>query len=123
MNHRSLISAIGTPLTPDESLHVEGLRAHLDDQWRNGISGVLVAGTMGLLPLLTDETYQQLARESAQYSKQRGEIFVGAGDCSFARTKARIEFLNQLSIDAVVVLTPYFVQFTQAELIEYFQAL
>jgi hypothetical protein len=46
----SFISAIGTPLLSDESLDRDGLAAHLADQWSAGITGVLVAGTMGMLP-------------------------------------------------------------------------
>jgi 4-hydroxy-tetrahydrodipicolinate synthase len=110
-------------LTDRESLHVEGLRQHLDDQWNHGINGVLVAGTMGLMQLLTDQTYRDLVRLSVEFSAGRGELLVGAGDCSFARTKERIEFLNECKIDGVVVLTPYFVRFAQPELIDYYRAL
>ena len=123
MNTPLLISAAGTPLTDSESLHVAGLGQHLGDQWKHGINGVLVAGTMGLMQLLTDQTYRDLVQRSVEFSAGRGELLVGAVDCSFARTKARIEFLNELKIDGVVVLTPYFVRFTQPELIDYFRAL
>ena len=118
-----LISATGTPLNDPEALHVAGLSQHLDDQWKHGINGVLVAGTMGLMQLLTEQTYRDLVRRSVEFSAGRGELLVGAGDCSFARTKERIEFLNELKIDGVVVLTPYFVRFAQAELIDYYRAL
>ena len=48
------INAICTPLTEDESVHSEGLAAHLADQWEHGIEGVLVGGTMGMMQLLRD---------------------------------------------------------------------
>ena len=118
-----IISAIGTPLAADESLHEEGLAAHLDDQWSSGIDGVLVAGTMGALQLLRDETYRALARRAVELTAGAGEVLVGAGDCSFARTRDRIEFLNALPIDGVVVLAPYFFSFGQAELLDYYRAL
>lgn len=114
----NLISAIGTPLTESEGLHETGLVAQLEDQWVCGIDGVLVAGTMGLLQLVRDETYVALARRSVELSAGRGEVLVGAGDCSYARTRQRIEFLNGLAIDGVVVLTPYFLRFSQVELID-----
>ena len=123
MNAPLLISATGTPLTESESLHVDGLDQHLADQWKHGINGVLVAGTMGMMQLLTEHTYRDLVRRSVEFSANRGELLVGAGDCSFARTKERIEFLNEHKIDGVVVLTPYFVRFTQPELIDYYRAL
>ena len=83
MNAPLLISATGTPLTDRECLHVEGLRQHLDDQWTHGINGVLIAGTMGLLQLLTDQTYRDLVRRSVEFSARRGEhkIARGFADC------------------------------------------
>ena len=123
MSNAYLISAIGTPLDREERLHEEGLRGHLDDQWSHGIDGVLVAGTMGLLQLLREQTYRRLVELSVELCKGRGELLMGAGDAGFARTRDRIEFLNQYPIDGVVVLTPYFLQFSQQELGDYFLAL
>ena len=80
----TLISAIGTPLAQDESLHVEGLEAHLADQWKNGMTGVLVGGTMGAMQLLSEETYRDLVRQSIRCSQQQGEVLVGVGDAGFA---------------------------------------
>jgi 4-hydroxy-tetrahydrodipicolinate synthase len=117
------INAIGTPLDGDEGLHVDGLHRHLDDQWSNGIDGVLVAGTMGLLQLLRDETYRQLVVHSLECSQGRGELLVGAGDTSFVRTRDRIEYLNRFKLDGVVVLSPFFIRFNQHELVDYYTAL
>lgn len=117
------ISAIGTPLDTEEGLHKDGLFAHINAQWEAGISGLLVAGTMGLLPLLRDETYRQLVLRAVEYSRGRGELLVGAGDCGYARTRDRIAFLNEHAIDGVVVLCPYFMTFSQLELREYFHSL
>lgn len=117
-----LISAICTPLHADESLHHEGLEAHLDEQWRSGIAGVLVGGTMGLMQLLADKTYLDLAKRATQLSRGRGEIMVGVGDTSFARTVQRIQMVEALDIDGVVVITPYLWKYSQAELVDYFRA-
>jgi 4-hydroxy-tetrahydrodipicolinate synthase len=118
-----LISAICTPLTDDDSLHVDGLAAHLDDQWRHGIQGVLVGGTMGLMQLLDDAAYNDLVRHSVEFSRGRGEILVGVGDTSFKRTLNRIRYVEQFDVDGIVILSPYFYQLNQAELIAYFQGL
>ena len=118
-----LISAIGTPLEDDESLHGEGLRAHIEQQRAAKIDGILVAGTMGLLQMLRDQTYQQLVEESSRLWSPHGELLVGIGDASLARTRDRLTFLNQVDVDGVVVLAPYFVKFSQAELIDYYEAL
>ena len=118
-----IISAICTPLDADESLHVEGLEAHLEDQWTNGINSLLVGGTMGLMQLLSDETYLDLVRHAARFSAGRGELLVGVGDTSFRRTRDRILRVADFPIDGVVVLTPYLIRFGEAELVHYFQSL
>jgi 4-hydroxy-tetrahydrodipicolinate synthase len=116
------ITAIGTPVDQQEQLHEEGLEKHLVDQWSSGIHGILVAGTMGMMQLLRDQTYQQLVRRAVKMSKGKGEILVGAGDAALARTLDRVEFLNQFPIDGIVILTPYFHPVTQEQLTDYFLA-
>jgi len=120
MAEARFITAIGTPLTDNEGLFVEGLAAELADQWAHGVSGILVAGSMGGMQLLTDETYRQLVSRSVELSTGRGEILVGAGDAGYARTAQRIEFLNQFEIDGVAVISPFFWEFNQVELIDYY---
>ena len=123
MTTTRFISAIGTPLEPDGSLCVPGLEAHMEEQWQAGVDGLLVAGTMGLMQMQTDEAYRQLVAEAADLAIGRGEVMIGVGDTSFARTRRRIELVNGHRVDAVVVLTPYFVAFSQDELVDYYRAL
>ena len=123
MNTARFLVRLVLPLTKEEELDQGALEAHLADQWKHGIGGILVAGTMGHMQLLRDQTYRQLAMKSIEFSKNAGEIMVGAGDCSYYRTLDRIRFLNDLRIDGVVVLTPFFIRFSQKELIQYYSAL
>jgi 4-hydroxy-tetrahydrodipicolinate synthase len=118
-----LIAAIGTPLNAEETLHREGLERLLDLQWGAGINGVLVAGTMGLLQLLREQTYADLIKSSVEISKNRGEILVGVGDTGFARTADRVALANEFPIDGVVVLPPYLIRFGPSEVIDYFRGL
>lgn len=119
-----MYSASLTLLTPDEELlHREGMRRHLEDQWDAGLEGVLVAGSMGLLQLLRDEAFEELLPLSVEVSRGRGRLLVGAGDTSHARTRARIDFLNNFDLDGVVLVAPYFMHFTQEELYGYFSSL
>jgi 4-hydroxy-tetrahydrodipicolinate synthase len=123
MKNNTLIAAIGTPLKQDETLHEDGLEAHLADQWNGGMTGVLVGGTMGAMQMLTDSTYRRLVDCAIEFSRGKGEVMVGAGDTSLARTREKVLFLNERKIDATVVLSPFFLHFNQPELISYFTAL
>lgn len=115
------ITAIGTPLTEDDRLHVEGFTRQLDDQAEAGIDSLLVAGTMGLLPLLTDDTWRELVQSSVELNQGRFEMLVGATDVSTSRALARIEYLNTVrGIGGVVIMAPGLFKFTQEEYIHYF---
>ena len=119
----TIIPAICTPLDQEESLHRSGLEAHLEEQWAVGIPGVLVGGSMGCMQLLRDDTYFDLVRHSVDISRGRGEILVGVGDASFERTRARIQNVDQMDIDGVVVLDPYLFKYSQTELLDYHRTL
>jgi 4-hydroxy-tetrahydrodipicolinate synthase len=123
MTSSYFIAALGTPLDAEENLHRDGLRAHLADQQANEIDGVLVGGTMGMMQLLRDSTYHDLVQLSSELYAGKGELFVGVGDASFARTLDRLRLANQFPIDVAVVLSPYFMKFTQEQLIDYYRAI
>ena len=123
MAQAHLISALGTPLTEEETLHEPGLEAHLNDQFEHKIEGVLVAGSMGHMQMLSDQTYRDLIRRSVELAGGRVELLVGAGDTGFTRTRQRIEYINQFEVDGVAVLAPYMWPFGQPELVDYYRAL
>lgn len=117
------ITAIATPLHEDDSLNRDALLQHIRCQIQAGINGLLVGGTMGAMQMLTADTYQELVGQSIAAAGGRCEILVGAGDTSFSRTAERIQFLNRLPIDGVVVLPPFFLTHSQEDLIDYFEGL
>lgn len=118
-----MITALGTPLTGEEDLHLAGLEAQIQDQQTHGINGFLVAGTMGLMQLLKDTTYRQLVEQSVQFNSGHAELLVGVGDTSFVRTSERIRMVEDFAIDGVVVISPYFLKYSQSDLVDYFEAL
>lgn len=121
---RRLITATLTPLDNQDQLHLAGLEAHLHDQYRAGIRKILIAGTMGLMPLLPDQTWRELVKESVRLNKGRFELLVGATDHGTTRVLQRIEFLNGIDgIDAVTVMTPSFYKFTAAQYESYYREL
>ncbi len=117
------ITALCTPLDENEDLHVAGLERHVQDQQDHDIDGLLVGGTMGAMQLLKDSTYRELVQKSVEFNKGRAELMVGVGDTSLARTRDRIRMVEDLPIDALVVVTPFCIKFRQPELVHYFESL
>lgn len=124
MSEARFITALGTPLQGDDQLHLDGLAEHLNDQAAAGIDSLLVAGTMGLMPLHRDETWRELVTQTVALGRGRFELLVGATDLSTSRALQRMVFLNTVAgIDGVVVMAPGLIKFTDAEYVAYFTAL
>lgn len=123
MEELALFSAVGTPLASDETLERDALEIHLADQWRAGMTGALIGGTMGLMQLLGDATYRELIEVGTRAAAGHGEVMVGVGDASFTRTRDRIRLVNEHRVDGVVCLSPFLWKFTQDELVDYFKML
>lgn len=119
----TLISALGTPLDADSGLHTVSFGVHFEQQTAHGIDGVLVAGSMGAMQMLRDETYLKVVRESVALTNGRIELLVGIGDASYGRTLDRLKGIECLEIDGVVVLPPYMATYSQRELQDYFTLL
>jgi dihydrodipicolinate synthase/N-acetylneuraminate lyase len=117
------ITALVTPLQEDDSLHVEGLERLIAQQETGGITSFLAGGSMGAMQLLPDQTYRDLMSESARIAGGELQLYAGIGDAGFARTRDRLEFVNTLPFNGVVVLTPYVMPYSQDELVDYFFAL
>lgn len=123
MFHIRFISAVGTPVTADQSLDHAAFEAHIEDQLQAGIHGLLIGGTMGLMQMLPDSTYRQLVEAAGSLHDSSCEILVGVGDTSFPRTLQRIELTNAQPLDAIVILTPYFYPFNEDQLVDYYTSL
>lgn len=123
MNNPFFCTALVTPMHADDSLHVDGLETVIEQQLEAGIGGLLLGGSMGTMQLLPHATYRDLMTEGARIASGRAELLGGAGDASLGLTVERLEFLNTLPLDGVVVLPPYVMPYDQAELIDYYRAL
>ena len=123
MTRTRIIAALCTVLDEDESLHVEGLEAHIDEQLEAGIAGLLIAGSMGSAQMLRDDTYRALIEHSVRHMKGRMEMLIGVSDMSLARTLERLRYAEQFEIDGVVATAPWFFTFSPDELGGYFREL
>ena len=122
-NAPCIITAIGTPLDAEELLHEEGLERHLADQWYARIDGILIAGSMGLMQMLRDETYRVLVERAAALSRGKGEILVGVGDAGWSRTRDRIDLVSRFCNRRRGRAHSVSISVSQTELVDYFSSL
>jgi len=117
-----VITAMVTPF--DENLKVdfkafENLIEHL---LQNGTDTLLVAGTTGESPTLSDEEKLKLFKAAKTIAGDRAKIMAGTGSNS---TKHSIELsikAEELGVDGLLLVAPYYNKPTQEGLYQHFKA-
>jgi 4-hydroxy-tetrahydrodipicolinate synthase len=115
------VPALGTPLDKDGNLCAESLKKHINDQIEAGAVGLLCMGSMGIEAFIRDDVYPEVAKVAVEATAGRAALFVGAMDTSIARVKARIAALEDLPIDGLVFLAPYYSATNRAQMMNYFR--
>ena len=117
-----LLTAMVTPYTPDGEVdyaHARRLASHLV---RCGNDGVVVVGTTGESPLLTDEEKYRLWAEVKQ---ELGEATVVAGSGT-NDTRHSIHLTHEAEragVDAVLTVVPYYLKPPQEGIYQHFRAI
>lgn len=75
-----------------------------------GVKGLVVAGTTGEAPALTDAEHAQLCRLSVEASGGRCTVIAGVGSPSTAHASELAQQAAQAGVDALMVTVPYYVR-------------
>lgn len=115
-----VVPALVTPFRNDERIDCNAWHAIIDTLIGAGVDGLFVAGSQGEAYALDPEERLVALRFCKQAVADRVTLY---GNVGCATTSATVELAIQaeaMGIDAVVVVTPYYVQPTQQELEEHF---
>jgi 4-hydroxy-tetrahydrodipicolinate synthase len=121
MFHGSLV-AIVTPMRGDGEVDFDAWGRLLDFHLENGTNGIVVAGTTGESPTLTEAELRELTERACTQVKGRIAVVAGAGTNSTAATVERTRWLSELPIDGLLVVTPAYNRPTQEGLYRHFCA-
>ncbi|MFM1885272.1 MAG: 4-hydroxy-tetrahydrodipicolinate synthase [Pseudomonadota bacterium] len=87
-----------------------------------GTAGIVVGGTTGESPTVTDDELRELVRRLRDQAGRRLQVVLGAGGNSTAATVERVRSFAALDIDAFLVVTPAYNKPTQEGLFRHFEA-
>jgi 4-hydroxy-tetrahydrodipicolinate synthase len=116
-----VLTAIATPLHPDGSLDVEGFRrlaAHLVD---NGSDGLVVAGTTGEAPTLTDAEKLALFAAAIDAVGDRATVVANTGTYDTQHSADLTGEAHDLGVDGILAVTPYYNKPPQRAIVRHFQ--
>ena len=114
--------AIVTPMDADGAIDYAAWAKLIEWHIESGTTGIVVGGTTGESATVTEAELQELVRRACEQAAGRMVIIAGAGTSSTATTAARARWLSELSIDAILVVTPAYNKPTQEGLYRHFAA-
>lgn len=118
-----LLTAMVTPYTPDGAVdyaHARRLAAHLV---RSGNDGVVVTGTTGESPLLTDDEKLRLYEEIKQELGDRGTVVAGTGSNDTHHSIELTRRAERTGADAILAVVPYYLKPPQEGVFQHFRAI
>lgn len=115
--------AIITPMHADGSINYEEMGRIIDDQIENGTDAIVVCGTTGESPTMTDEEHTACIRYAVKKTAGRVPVIAGTGSND---TKYAVWLSRQAQADgadALLLVTPYYNKTSQAGLIAHYTAI
>ncbi|WP_110953935.1 dihydrodipicolinate synthase family protein [Anaerosinus massiliensis] len=118
-----IITPIVTPFHRDEKQTInyeatEMLVEHLIDK---GISGIFVLGSNGEFYAVDEAEKIEFTKTVVQLVNQRVPVFAGSGACSTHAAIRMSKKMEYIGVDALSVISPYFVPPSEDELYQYYE--
>jgi 4-hydroxy-tetrahydrodipicolinate synthase len=117
-----VLTAIVTPFDASGAVDHDRFRelaAYLVD---NGSDGLVVAGTTGEAPTLSDDERLELIGTAVQAVGDRATVIAGTGTYSTAHSVHLTEQAHELGVDGFLVVTPYYNKPPVRGIVEHFKA-
>jgi 4-hydroxy-tetrahydrodipicolinate synthase len=118
-----ILTAMVTPYTPTGDVdyaHARRLAAHLV---RAGNDGVVVTGTTGEAPLLSDDEKIRLWGEIKQELGAGGTVVAGAGTNDTRHSTHLAQAAERAGVDAILAVAPYYLRPPQEGIFQHFKAI
>jgi 4-hydroxy-tetrahydrodipicolinate synthase len=116
-----VIPAVVTPFDEQEQLNEPALRLMIRRLIDAGVHGLFGLGTNGEFYALTFEEKVRVTEIMVEEAAGKLPVYAGAGCTSTRETIALVKRLEAIGVDAVSVITPYFIKYTQDELVDHFK--
>jgi len=116
-------TALVTPFRQDLSLDEDALRRLIRRQIESGIDFIVPCGTTGESPTLTRAEHVRVVAIAVEEAKGKVPVLAGAGGYNTAEVIALGKELQQLGVDGLLSVNPYYNRPTQEGLYQHFKAI
>jgi 4-hydroxy-tetrahydrodipicolinate synthase len=118
-----VLTAVVTPFGRDGAVDFERFRELAQHLVESGSDGLVVAGTTGESPTLSDDERLELFRVAVDALRGRGTVVAGTGTYSTAHSVHLTREAHELGVDAFLVVTPYYNKPPARGIVEHFRAI
>jgi 4-hydroxy-tetrahydrodipicolinate synthase len=118
-----VLTAVVTPFGRDGAVDFERFRELAQHLVESGSDGLVVAGTTGESPNLTDDERLELFRVAVDTLRGRGTVVAGTGTYSTAHSVHLTREAHELGVDGFLVVTPYYNKPPVRGIVEHFRAI
>ena len=119
---RGVATAIITP-TNANGVDYEAFGRLIDWQIEEGINAIVVCGTTGENPTLSDAEHKECIRFCVERVNHRVPVVAGTGSNDTAHAIEMTQYACSVGADAILVVTPYYNKATQKGLVAMFGAI
>ena len=117
-----VLTAIVTPFDADGAVDYERFRELATHLVENGSDGLVVAGTTGESPTLSDDERFELIAAAVDAVGDRATVIAGTGTYSTSHSVHLTERAHELGADGLLVVTPYYNKPPARGIVEHFKA-
>lgn len=119
---KGIIAAMQTAMHEDGSINEEELRRQIDRQINAGVDAVFCLGTNGEFYIMSMEEKIRVMEIFVDQVKGRVPVYAGTGCIGTEETIALSKKAEEIGVDVLSVITPYFAAVSQEELYQHFAA-
>ena len=121
MKFQGIYTAMVTPLNADAQVDPEKLKKLVEFQIESGIHGIVMLGGTGEYAALSAEDRKLAVRTAKEAAAGRVPVVAGVLEPGFGECLKACKDFEALGVDALLVLTPFYLSPSQPGILDYFQ--
>ncbi|WP_096189974.1 4-hydroxy-tetrahydrodipicolinate synthase [Evansella halocellulosilytica] len=121
LSPKGIIPALVTPFNKNDQIDKEALKKLVNRAIDGGCDGLFCLGSNGEFASLNNSEKVEVARIVVEEAKGKVPVYAGTGTNSTTETIRLTNEMERIGVDAVSVITPYYVTLSQEELTAHFR--
>jgi 4-hydroxy-tetrahydrodipicolinate synthase len=121
MSFGKIITAMVTPFDKNLKVDFFALENLIEHLLNNGTDTLLITGTTGESPTLSDDEKIELYKAAVKMAKGRAKVMAGTGSNSTSHSILLSQKAQEVGVDALLLVSPYYNKPTQEGLYNHFK--